>query len=142
MHMNQKTLLRAFGSSGDGVPPLRNTPAHQTATTTATLTAAQMLGEVLTVDQGSSSTTTQTTLTGTQLTAAFDNRVNVGDSFDLFIINIDVSAGTNLVLAMGTGITLIGNNDVEEGDAVTNSSSAHFRFRNTATNTWDCYRLA
>ncbi len=142
MHMNYKSLLRFFGSSADGVPPLRNTPAHQTATTTDTLTAAQMLGEVLTVDQGSSSTTTQTTLTGTQLTAAFAGRVSVGDSFNLYIINIDVTAGTNLVLAMGTGITLIGNNDVEEEDAVDNSSSALFRFRNTSATTWDCYRLA
>ncbi len=142
MHLNQKTLARWFGDAADGIPPLRNTPARKTATTTATLTAAQMLGEVLTVDQGSSATTTQTTLTGTLLTAAFAGRVRVGDSFDLFIINIDQSAGTNMVLAMGTGITLVGNNDVEEEDVVTNSSSALFRFRNTAPTTWDCMRLA
>ncbi len=142
MHMNQKTLLRWFGDAEAGVPPMRVTPAPQTATTTATLTAAQMLGEVLRVDQGGSATTTQTTLTGTQLSAAFANRVEIGDSFDLFIINEDQTANTNFVLAMGTDITLVGNNDIEEEDAVANSSSGHFRFRNTAATTWDCLRLA
>ena len=142
MHMNQKSLLRAFGSSADGVPPLRNTPAPQTASVTNTLTDAQMLGEVLRVDQAASATTTLTTRTGTQLSSAFSDRINVGDSFDLYIINEGTTAGENLVLAMGTGITLIGNNDVEEEDAVANSSSALFRFRNTAANTWDCMRLA
>ena len=142
MHVNQKSMLRWFGSSADGVPPIRNTPAPQTATTTATLTDAQMLGEVLRVDQGAGATTTLTTRTGTQLSSAFSGRINVGDSFDLFIINEETDAGGNMVLAMGTGITLIGNNDVEEEDAVDNSSSALFRFRNTAANTWDCLRLA
>ena len=142
MHLNQKTLARWFGDASTGVPPLRNTPARQTASVTATLTAAQMLGEVLDVDQAAGATTTQTTLTGTQLTAAFAGRVRVGDSFDLFIINTELTANGNFVLAMGTGITLVGNNDVEEEDAVTNSSSALFRFRNTSPTTWDCMRLA
>ncbi len=142
MHLNHKTLNRWFGDAADGVPPLRNTPARKTATTTATLTAAQMLGEVLTVNQGGSGGTTQTTLTGTLLTAAFAGRVRVGDSFDLFIINISTDGSEDLVLAMGTGITLVGNNDVESESAVTNSASALFRFRNTAPTTWDCMRLA
>ena len=142
MHMNQKSLLRFFGSSADGVPPLRNAPTPQTATVTATLTDAQMLGEILYVDQGAGATTTLTTPTGTQLSASFGGPVNVGDSFDLFVINRETDAGGNMVLAMGTDVTLIGNNDVEEEDAVANSSSAHFRFRNTGANIWDCMRLA
>lgn len=123
-------------------PPIGNMPAPQTATVTDTLTDAQMLGEVLYVNQGSGATTTLTTRTGTQLSAAIPGLVNVGDYFDLFVINRETDAGGNMVLAMGAGVTLIGNNDIEEEDAVTNSSSAHFRFRNTGTNTWDCMRLA
>ncbi len=118
-----------------------NQDAYPTATTNATLTAAQMLGGVLRATP-SSGTATYTTLTGTQLAAAMRQPVQVGDCFDLYIINISTSGNDNIVLAMGVGITLVGNNDIEEEDAVANSSSALFRFRNTAVNTFDCLRLA
>jgi|TARA_R100000093_G_C1874836_1_gene52419 predicted amidohydrolase len=141
MHMNYKSLLRFFGSSADAVPPLRNVPAPQTATTTTTLTDAQMLGEILDA-QTSSAARTFTTRTATQLEAAFAGRLNVGDSWDLFIINSSTTSADTVVLAMGTGVTLVGNNDIEEEDAITNSSSAHFRFRKTGANAFSCYRLA
>ena len=123
-------------------PPLKNMPAPKTATVTATLTTAQLFGQILRVDQGSGGTTTLTTSTGTQIEAAVPGPLTDGDYFDLFVINEEKDAGGNMVLAMGVGVTLIGNNDVEEEDAVSNSSSAHFRFRRTAANTWDCMRLA
>ncbi len=142
MHMNQKSLLRFFGSSGDAVPPLRNTPAVQTATATATLTAAQMLGEVLNASNGGSGASTLTTLTGTELSAAFANRVNVGDSFDLYVLNSSTSANDLLTMAGGTGVTLIGDDEIEEMDAAANVSAGLYRFRNTAVNTWDMIRIA
>lgn len=141
MHMNQKSLLRWFGDAEGGVPPIKVTPAHQTATVTATLTDAQMLGEVLVVDQGSGATSTLTTRTAAQIEGAFAGRLEVGESWELIIINVETDAGGNVVLAMGTGFTLIGNNDIEEEDAVDNSSTGVFRFRKTATNTFDCYRI-
>ena len=122
-------------------PPVFNTPTPQTATVTATLTTAQLLGEVLRVDQGGGATSTLTTPTGTEIQDALAP-VTVGDSFDLYVINEETDAGGNIILAMGTGVTLIGNNDVEEEDAVENATSAHFRFRNTGNNTWDCMRLS
>ncbi len=142
MHMNYKSLLRFFGSSADGVPPLRNTPAQQTATVTATLTAAQMLGEVLDCPAGSSATRTLTTLTGTQISAAFANRINVGDSFDLYVINSSTAGNDLVVMAGGTGVSTVGDLDIEEMDAAANVSSGLFRFRNTAANTWDMMRIA
>ena len=114
----------------------------ETASTTTTLTAAQLLGGILVVDQAAGATTTLTTPTGTLLEAAMGFDVQNDDAFDLYVINIGLSAGENMVLAMGSTITLIGNNDIEEEDAVTNSSSAQFRFRRTDTNTFVCYRLA
>lgn len=123
--------------------PIFHQPAPETASTNATLTAAQMLGGILVVDQAAGGTSTLTTLTGALLQAAMRQPVIVDESFDLYIINIGLSAGENVILAMGaTGMTLVGNNDIEEEDAVANSSSAHFRFRNTGANTFTCYRLA
>lgn len=141
-HMNQKSLLRDFGDSGAGVPPLRNTPARQTASATATLTAAQMLGEVLADDNSGSGAVTLTTLTGTQLTAAFANRVSVGDSFDLYVMNISTNANDLLTMAGGTGVTLVGDDQIEEMDAAGNVSAGLFRFRNTSPTTWDMLRIA
>ena len=142
MHVNAKTLKRLFGSSGDAVPPLRNTPARQTATATATLTVAQMLGEVLVDDNGGSGAITLTTLTGTQLTAAFGGRVTVGDSFDLYVLNASTSANDLLTMAGGTGVTLIGDDQIEEMDAAANVSAGLYRFRNTSPTTWDMIRIA
>ncbi len=138
--MSTLTRKRLFGLFRS--PPLKNMPAPKTATVTATLTTAQILGQVLRVDQGSAGTTTLTTPTGTQIDAAIPGPLTVGDYFDLFVINEEGDDGGNMVLGMGTSVTLIGNNDVEEENAVENSSSAHFRFRRTAANTWDCMRLA
>lgn len=142
MHMNQKSLLRFFGSSADGVPPLRNTPARQTATTTATLTTAQIMGEVLDCQAGGGATRTLTTPTGTQLSSAFSGRINVGDSFDLHVINSSTSGNDLVIMAGGTGVTTIGDLDIEEMDAAANVSAGVFRFRNTAANTWDMMRIA
>ena len=142
MHMNQKSLLRAFGNAAAGVPPLRNTPARQTATATATLTAAQMLGEVLVDNNVGSGAVTLTTLTGTQLTAAFANRVEVGDSFDLYVLNASTNANDLLTMAGGTGVTLVGDNQIEEMDSAGNVSAGLYRFRNTSPTTWDMIRIS
>ena len=126
---------------------VRDTPffhqnAPPTVTSTVTLTGAQMLGGILEANP-SSSTASYTTLTGALLDEAI-GRANlaVNDAFDLIIINTSTSAGGNIILLMGTGITLVGNNDIEEEDNVANSSSARFRFRRTAADTWTCYRIA
>ena len=122
--------------------PIFHQPAPETASTTTTLTVAQILGGILVVDQAAAGTSTLTVPTGTLLQAAMRQPVLVDEAFDFYLINIGLSAGEDVILAMDTGITLVGNNDIEEEDAVTNSSSAHFRFRNTGANTFTCYRLA
>ncbi len=126
---------------------IRSTPVHQqtapeTASTTDTLTTDQILAGILVVDQAASGTSTLTTPTATEIETAMGFDVQVNDAFDFFLINIGGTAGENVVLAMGSDVTLVGNNDIEEEDAVENSSSAHFRFRKTAANTFTCYRLA
>jgi hypothetical protein len=107
----------------------------QTATATATLTAAQVTGGML-VANPSTSAATYTLPTG----AAIDEVVTsakVGSTFDLNLVNIGTSSGA-VTLATATGLTDGGNAFV--ATAVT--SSAMFRFRKTGDGTYTVYKVA
>ena len=110
-------------------------PAPQTATSTATLTAAQVTGEWL-VANPSTSAATYTLPTATALDAVLTN-AKVGTTFDLFIVNTGTSSGA-VTLALGTGITDGGNALV----AVAVTSSALFRFRKTGDAAYVVYKIA
>lgn len=108
--------------------------APQTATATATLTAAQVTGGILVADP-STSAATYTLPTGASLDNTLSN-AKVGSTFDLSLVNLGTSSGA-VTLAMGTGITDGGNAAV----AVAVTSSAMFRFRKTGTATWSVYKI-
>ena len=107
----------------------------QTATSTATLTAAQILGGVL-VANPSTSAATYTLPTAALIDAALPN-ATVGSTFDLAIVNLGTSSGA-VTLSMGTGVTNGGNAAV----AVAVTSSALFRFRKTAEGAYTVYKIA
>ena len=109
--------------------------APQTATATATLTAAQVVGGMLLANP-STSAATYTLPTAAQIDAAVPN-ATVGSTFDLSIVNIGTSSGT-VTLSMGTGVTDGGNAAV----AVAITSSALFRFRKTAEGAYTVYKIA
>ena len=109
--------------------------APQTATSTATLTAAQILGNVL-VANPSTSAATYTLPTASAIDAVLGN-TKIGSTFDLFIVNTGTSSGT-VTLSMGTGITDGGNAAV----AVAITSSAAFRFRKTGDAAYTVYKIA
>lgn len=109
--------------------------AAQTATSTATLTAAQITGSVL-VANPSTSAATYTLPSGTDI----DNVVTsatVGSTFDLAIVNTGTSSGT-VTLSLGTGLTDGGNATV----AIAITSSALFRFRKTADGAYSVTKIA
>jgi len=110
--------------------------APQTATATATLTAAQVTGEMLVANPGSGSAATYTLPTATSIDAIVTS-AKVGSTFDLNIINIGTSSGT-VTLATATGITDGGNAFVTM--AVT--TSALFRFRKTGDAAYTVYKVA
>lgn len=116
---------------------MSNMPAPQTATTTATLTAAQVLGGVL-VGTAGTSAVTYTLPTVTLLEAAMLNP-KVGDTFDLTIINLGTSSGV-ITVAAGTGITLVGMATLPITTAA--GSSGTWRFRKTGAGAWTAYRIA
>ena len=108
--------------------------APQTATATATLTAAQIINQMLVANPGTSAAT-YTLPTGALIDAAVPNAI-VGSTFDLSIVNIGTSSGA-VTLAVNTGVTDGGNALV----AVAVTSSQLFRFRKTGDNTFVVYRL-
>jgi transcription initiation factor TFIID subunit TAF12 len=109
--------------------------APQTATSTATLTAAQVTGGML-VANPSTSAATYTLPTAALIDAAVPNAV-VGSTFDLNVVNTGTSSGA-VTLATATGLTDGGNAFV----AVAVTSSALFRFRKTADAAWTVYKVA
>lgn len=109
--------------------------APQTATSTATLTAAQVTGNWL-VANPSTSAATYTLPTAALIDAAVPN-ASVGSTFDLSIVNTGTSSGA-VTLATATGITDGGNAFV----AVAITSSAVFRFRKTGDAAWSVYKVA
>ncbi len=108
--------------------------APQTATSTATLTAAQIVNGWLVASPGTSAAT-YTLPTGALIDAAVPN-ATVGSTFDLSIINTGTSSGA-VTLAVSAGVTDGGNAVV----AIAITSSALFRFRKTADNTFVVYRI-
>ena len=120
---------------GDGninETPLSIQPAPQTATVTATLTAAQITGGIIVADTGTTAATL--TLPTVALLEAQLTNAKVNSSFDLAIVNVGTSSGT-ITMAVGTGWTITGL------ATVTYTTSASFRARKTGTGTWTLYRL-
>ena len=109
--------------------------APQTATSTATLTAAQVVNQML-VANPSTSAATYTLPTAALIDAAVPN-ATVGSTFDLSIVNIGTSSGA-VTLATATGLSDGGNAFV----AVAVTSSAVFRFRKTGDAAYTVYKMA
>lgn len=125
---------------GDGNPSNVKTGVQadpQTATSTATLTAAQILGDVL-VGNPSTSAATYTLPTVALLEVALLN-TKTDQTFELVMINLGTSTGV-ITVAVGTGWTLVGMATLPITTAA--GSSARFRARKTAVGAWTLYRIA
>jgi len=126
-----------LGSGNRGETVMGYAAAPQTATATATLSAAQLIGGILSANP-STSAATYTMPAASTLDTALPNAV-AGSTFDLAIVNIGTSSGTvTLSMGSGTGFTDGGNAVV----AVATTSSALFRFRKTADGAYTMYKIA
>lgn len=123
---------RQIGDGNINETPLSIQPAPQTATVTATLTAAQITGGIIVADTGTTAATL--TLPTVALLEAQLTNAKVNSSFDLAIVNVGTSSGT-ITMAVGTGWTITGL------ATVTYTTSAMFRARKTGTGAWTLYRL-
>lgn len=114
--------------------------APQTATTTATLTAAQVTGGIL-VGTAGTGAVSYTMPTATAIDAVFTN-AKVNSTFDLTVINLGTSLGV-ITMVVGTGITAVGNLLVAiSGSAAGVSAAAQFTFRKTGDAAYTVYRVA
>jgi len=109
------------------------TPA--TATSTATLTAAQVTAGMIVANP--STTAATYTLPTAALIDEVVSSAKVGSTFDLSVVNTGTSTGT-VTLATATGLTDGGNAFV----VVPVTSSAVFRFRKTGDGAWTVYKVA
>lgn len=110
--------------------------APLTATTDATLTAAQMLGGILLGSPGTSAAA-YTLPTVATLEAELTNAV-VGHSFDLSVVNVNGSSSGVITMTTNTGWTLVGLMTV----VATAGTAQMFRARKTGTGTWTLYRIS
>ena len=105
----------------------------QTATATATLTAAQITGGMLVANPSTSAASY--TLPTVALTEAVITNAKIGSTFEFPLVNLGTSSGAVTIL-VGTGWTIVGNAVV----AIT--SSGRFLARKTGDGTWTLYRIA
>jgi hypothetical protein len=116
------------------------TAAQQTATATATLTVAQITGNLL-VGNPSTTAATYTLPTATAIDAVITN-AKIGSTFNLTVINLGTSTGL-ITMAVGTGITAVGNLIVAiTGSAAGVGGAAQFMFRKTGDAAYTLYRIA
>lgn len=108
-------------------------PTPTAISATATLTIAQLLGAIITVSGTTAKTLTLPT--GTLTDAGITSpALPVNGCFEWTIINTGTSSGA-VTMAAGTGHTLVGSATVAIG------TSAGFRTRKTAGNTFVSYRI-
>ena len=108
--------------------------APQTATDTATLTAAQIVGGILVATPTANATLTLPT--AALIDAAVPN-ARIGSTFDLALVNAAAATYT-AAFALSTGVTNGGNAVVSLAAA----TSALFRFRKTAEGAYVVYKIA
>jgi len=111
------------------------------ATTSATLTAAQVLAGIITVNQGAAGASAQQLPDATAMDTAMPD-VAAGDAFDFSVINISTVAAESASLTTNTGWTLVGDMDIQANSAATTKSAGRFRARKTGSAAWTLYRLS
>ena len=127
---------RQLGDGNVNEVVLGTQSAPATATSTATLTIAQLVTGIVLGSPGSSAATY--TLPTVALTEALLVNAKVDSSFDFSVTNVDGSGSGIITVAVGTGWTLVGLATV----GATAGTTGRFRARKTGSGTWTLYRLS
>lgn len=110
-------------------------------TVSSTLTAANLLAGIITVNQAGGAVSTQTLPTGTDMQAALPASFGVNSYFEFTVINTSTVDAEDAALASpGASFTIVGSVDVPAHSGITIVSSGTFRVRKTADNTFVAYR--
>lgn len=123
--------------AGNGPDALfRVTPAPATATSSATLTADQVITGLILGSPGSSAASYQLP-TVAALETALPSSAKVGATIDLSVLNVDGSGSGVITLTTNTGWTLSGLMTV----VATAGTAQVFRARKTGSGAWTLYRV-
>lgn len=112
-------------------------------TTDVTLTIADLLGKIITGTHTAGATQTYTLPTGALCDAGV--QMDVDKAFEWCLMNESAAAADTITVAAGEGHTIVGNPIVQSRHSSTGGiygSSAQFRTRKTAANTFVTYRIA
>lgn len=117
--------------------------APSTKTGVATITIADMVGGIITLNQTTAATVALTVDTGVSITAGLPTNFAVGDSIDFSIINLDTTAAANTgTLTANTGVTLVGAVVIPSGHSSTiANSSMRFRLKKMGSTTYVIYKI-
>ena len=111
-------------------------PDPATATSSATLTAAQLATGIILGSPGTSAASY--TLPTVANVEALISSAKVGSTFDFSVVNVDGSSSGVITLVAGTGWTLVGLMTV----VATAGTAQAFRARKTGDGAWSLYRMA
>jgi len=117
---------------------VQSTPTAKTIS--STLTVADLVPGIITINQGGGATSAQQLPNGTDLDTGFAGFA-ANDSYDFSIINISTVAAEDATISVNTGVTIVGNLNIPSNAAAGDVSFARFRLRKTGTATWVCYRI-
>jgi hypothetical protein len=112
-------------------------------TIAVTLTAAELLTNIITGTHAAGATAAYTLPTGTLLDAA--STFLVDEYFDWSLLNLSAAAADTITVTAGQDHTIVGNPIVQSANASTGGiygNSALWRTRKTAANTFVSYRIA
>lgn len=110
-------------------------------TVSATLTAAEVLTGIITVNQGAAGASALQLPLATAMDTALPDSA-AGDAFDFSVINISTVAAEAASVTTNTGWTLVGDMDFAANSAITTKSAGRLRARKTGTGAWVLYRLS
>lgn len=117
----------------------QGTPAAKT--TSATLTAAEILTGLVTINQGAGATSAQQLPAATDIIAALPADFATDDSFDVVVSNISTVDAEDASCTTNTGLTLVGSMDFPAHSGITLYSTGILRFRKTGASTMTVYRV-
>lgn len=118
----------------------RQQPTPAAKTTSTTLTPAEILTGIITVNQGGGAASALQLPTATVMSAAFPD-YQLNDGWDFSLINISTVAAETASITTNTGWTLVGSTDAIANNATTTKSVAHLRAVKTGATTWTLYRV-
>lgn len=121
---------------------VRKQGAPTAKTVSATLTAAELLAGIITVNQAAAGASALQVPTGTAIQNALPTDFGVDDSFDVSVINTSVVDAEDASVTVNTDVTLVGSMDFLAYNAAGVRSSGIIRFRKTADHVFVGYRIA